>query len=164
MKVMLDTGVLISLACATRPMHERAVRCLQLLKERKDLIVVSPLALSEYAVQNDVGMLMKCVGVDNIPLYNQLHAMKAATFRLRLKGKERRDDNNRRDVVINDIQIMAQADIERVDVVLTEDRATFLKNARTLKEEGLTMITAVNLLDKDEVVQTLNLGQLEFDM
>ena len=51
-----------------------------------------------------------------------------------------------------------------MDVVLTEDRATFLKNVRTLKEEGLTMITAVNLHDKDEVVQTLNLGQLEFDM
>lgn len=164
MKVMLDTGVLISLACATRPMHGRAVRCLQLLKARKDLIVVSPLALSEYAVQNDVGMLMKCVGIDDIPLYNQQHALTAARFRFRLKGKERRDDNNRRDVVINDIQIMAQADIERVDVVLTEDRETFLKNARTLKEEGLTMIAAVNLHDKDEVVQTLNLGQLEFNI
>lgn len=161
MKVMFDTGVLIALTCETRPSHMLALECLRSIKAQGHLLVVSPLALAEYAVQNDMGQLIKMAGIDDVPLYNILHAETAGRFRRVIKGQEPKDDVNRRAVVVNDVQILAQAYVEAVDLVLTEDRKTFLKNAKKLYEEGLITMDVVGLHEEDALIRFLHIGQRE---
>ena len=145
MNVMFDTGFLISLVDANRANHQIANKYLTALNANGYSILLSPLAIAEYAVKSDPQPLFD-MGVFEIPEFNLRHALTAALFREHTHAYHNlRDLSNTRAVIVNDTQIIAQASVENVEYIFTEDKNTFCKTVNKLREAGLTKCKAVPL-------------------
>lgn len=145
MNVMLDTGFLITLVDASRSNHQIANDYLETINANGHNILLSPLAIAEYSVKSDPQPLFE-MGMFEIPDFNLRHALKAAQFRQHTDVNHGlRDALNTRAVIINDTQIIAQASVEDVDYILTEDKNSFCKTANKLREAGFTKCKVVPL-------------------
>ena len=102
-------------------LYDAAYQCFKGLCERGITLYLSTIAISEYCVQNEM---------DSLPLrnlriipFNVDHAVMAG--KMNAEKMRQRDTGNipddRRAVVINDIKMMAQASIERIDYFITCD-------------------------------------------
>lgn len=144
---MFDTGFLISLVDANRANHQIANKYLTALNANGYSILLSPLAIAEYAVKSDPQPLFD-MGVFEIPEFNLRHALTAALFREHTHADhDLRDLSNTRAVIVNDTQIIAQASVENVEYIFTEDKNTFCKTVNKLREAGLTKCKAISLSD-----------------
>ncbi len=80
--------------------------------------------------------------------FNLPHAIKAAGFASALRREEiSRDDADPRKVVINDLNIIGQADEDGIPVILTEDEGTLVRMADRLRAANLSTVQTVLLKD-----------------
>lgn len=151
MKIMYDTGALISLFDKTRERHEKMLAMHEsILSDGKSVILLSPIVLSEYGVKGDALAVLKQSRFVT-SAYNERHAIEAARLKKStMFNDELRSEANTRFVIINDTQIIAQANIEGVDYVLTEDQNTFFKTAKALKDSGLIATEVLSLRDIED--------------
>lgn len=144
MIVMLDTGYLITLADETRLHHGVALQYLKALVKAECRILISPIVVSEYTVKSSPQLLFE-MGCFEFPEYNISHALEASKLKRSTMSSDFRSNDNRRTVIINDTQIIAQASVENVEYIFTEDKNTFCKTVNKLREAGLTKCKAVPL-------------------
>lgn len=136
MIVMLDTGALITLASETRAFHHEMCQCVEFLATKGHRMLVSPLALSEYGVKASISELL-APNLFEVPDFNIRHAQVAARLKaLSSHIEDLRDEHNKRAVVYNDLQIMAQAHVEEVNIIITGDKHTFCKTAKKFFDDG----------------------------
>jgi len=162
MKVMFDTCAVVALLNEASPTHASALGCYKRIVEEKGQLLISAIVVSEYAVCNSPQALFELFEIVD---YNARHALEAARLRKVSMdpAKLKRDEQNRRSVIINDTQIIAQANGEQVDFILTNDAKTFKKTADQLFEAGL--ISTKVLLLSEFPLEALGLGmQMELPL
>ncbi|MDR1145077.1 MAG: hypothetical protein LBK71_02960 [Verrucomicrobiales bacterium] len=71
-----------------------------------------------------------------IQSYNMAHAVKAAEFYRSLKNNPADNLCSDRKIIINDLKILAQAEEDEIQTVLTEDKNTLWKMAEQLKKNS----------------------------
>lgn len=157
MKVMFDTSALITLSDVSRPNHAEAQRCYDALVGENALMITSAIAVSEYGVKGNVQDIL---GLQSIVVqdFNVLHAEIAASFKrytMTVASGTIRTECNTRAIVTNDTQILAQAHVEDVDYILTEDERTFARTANALKDANL--MSAEVILLRDNPVHAMGL-------
>lgn len=147
MIVLFDTCALISLANPANKFHAVADECYRLLRKGKHRLLASVISVAEFGVKDDIK------SIDSwefrVPSFEITHAAKAAQFARLTGDKEKlpRSEDHSRKCIAADTQILAQAEVEQVDFVLTLDKKTLAKTAEALKSESLLHASVVELSD-----------------
>ncbi|MDI9334085.1 MAG: type II toxin-antitoxin system VapC family toxin [Cytophagales bacterium] len=143
LKVLLDTGFLIALTNKNDPDHQVAKEYYELLTNKGVEIYLSTIVASEFAVKQ---------AIEDLPLdewlplsFNLPHSVKAGKFKNAVFAT--REKSDRRDVVANDISILAQAAHEQIAIILSRDKNTMHKWCSKLNDAQLCSITCVLLKD-----------------
>ena len=138
---LVDTSFLIWLADPGRPNHEAAKSYLREALHRGVPLYLSAIVASEF----QVGQPVTDLPLRNFVIlpFNIDHAMTAG---LLMRSFER-DAADRRDVVKEDIKLIAQAICESITHILTEDRRTLAKYVQRLNAAGQSAIQTVLLVD-----------------
>jgi predicted nucleic acid-binding protein len=143
LKVLLDSGFLIALTKSDDSDHQVAKEYYELLTNRSVEIYLSTIVASEFAVKQAIEDLPLD---DWLPLsFNLLHSVKAGKFKNALFAA--RDKEDKRDVVANDLSILAQAAHEQIPIILSRDENTMYKWCNRLNGAQLCNITCVLLKD-----------------
>lgn len=143
-QVSLDTSFLIAFADPNQVHHSAAVDYFRHCLAKQIPMVVSVIAAGEF----EVGQPVNDLPLQNFRLqpYNLPHAIRSAAYFKALKqGVIQSDKEDKRAVIINDLKILAQAEEEGVQVILTEDASTLSKFATRLKKAGLCQVEVVLL-------------------
>lgn len=140
--VLLDTSFLISLVDNNRDNHQIAKSYYKHILEQKFPIYFSTIVASEFSIKQPVTDL-DLKNFRFLP-FNITHAIKSAEIRNLLKE---RDTGDNRDVVKDDMKIIAQALCENIPFVLTEDKGTFYKYCDRLRNSHSLEIRAIKLAD-----------------
>ena len=143
-KICVDTSYLISFADPTRPNHQAAVDYFRYCVEKGHLICLSTIVVSEFEVVQPASDLP--LSHFHIIPFNFPHAVRSAVYHRVIKGLPA-PDNAGRNVVRNDLKILAQADVEGCSVILTEDANTLTKWAAQLAKIELCKVSALLLKD-----------------
>lgn len=148
MKILVDTGCLISLVDPTRLYHQAVLDFILASFEQRDSVYISTLSLAEYGQKGCIADLFTafpdCISLD----FNFIHAQEAGRVRQLTSSIDRNQDNTRK-VIAVDSMIISQAIAEAVDVVLTEDKNTFAKTVTHLGQMDAALIPFKVLHPKD---------------
>ena len=142
LKICVDTSYLISLADDSRPNHSTAVEYFRHCVANGHLLCLSTLVVSEFEVGQPASDLP--LQHFHIVPFNFRHAVRSADYHKIIKGLPAPDAADRH-VVRNDLKILAQADIEQCQVILTEDANTLTRWAEQLGKANLCGVTPVLL-------------------
>jgi predicted nucleic acid-binding protein len=141
LKVLLDTGFLIALTNSADADHQVAAEYYKLLVNQDVEIYLSTIAASEFAVKQPI---------EDLPLedwivlpFNLAHSVKAGKFKSAVFGV--RESGDRRDVVVNDISILAQTAHEQIPIIFSRDENTMYRWCRKLNNAQLCNIECVLL-------------------
>lgn len=134
---LIDTSFLISFADPTRPHHAAATAYFREALQCDVPLYFSAIAASEFQVKQ---------AVTDLPLRNFIvlpfnfdHAMTAGLLMRQLN----RETGDRRDVVKDDVKLIAQAVCESVSHVLTEDRQTLAKYVQRFNDTGQSALRTI---------------------
>lgn len=152
--VLLDTSFIIRLLKTDDPLHANAKAWFRWLLDHKVPMHLSTISISEFCVKGSFDQLpLRNVRV--LP-FNWQHAQRSGTFAGIILDQRR---NEERTVVINDLKLLAQADVEpRISHFLTKDRKIKAK-VGLLSTAG--MQPHVSLLDLHMPMADV-LGQFDF--
>mgnify|MGYP000889332633 CR=1 FL=1 len=139
--ILLDTSFIIRLLKTDDPLHTNTKAWFRWLLDHKVPMHLSTISISEFCVKGSFDQLpLRNVRV--LP-FNWQHAQRAGEFTGILLD-QRKDEE--RAVVINDIKLLAQADIEaRISHFLTKDRKLTAQFEHTIvvTENGPEILTAL---------------------
>jgi predicted nucleic acid-binding protein len=142
--VLLDTSFLITFSNPNRKNHPAAKQYLDYCVAQKIRMYLPALVAGEFAVRQSV---------EDLPLerflilpYNLPHALKAAEFSSALKNRSSKPEDLR-SVIINDINILGQAESEKIPVILSEDESTLSRYSERLRKEKDVKTTVLLLKD-----------------
>ena len=127
LQVSLDTSFLISFADPDRANHAVAVDYFRHCLAEQIPMWLSTVAAGEFEVRQPVSDLP--LQNFRIQPYNLPHAIRAAALFRTLRQEDAMPQEDRRQVVINDLKILAQAAEENIPIILTEDRNTLSRLA-----------------------------------
>lgn len=152
--VLLDTSFVIRLLKTDDPLHSNAKAWFRWLLDHKVPMHLSTISISEFCVKGSFDQLpLRNVRV--LP-FNWQHAQRSGEF-ARVLLDQRKDEE--RAVVINDIKLLAQADVEsRISHFLSKDRKLNSKVTQ-LATAGVQLRTT--LIDLNTPLADV-LGQLNF--
>jgi len=143
-QVALDTSFLITLANqdSNRPNHAAAVGYFTHCVTNQIPMWVSSIVADEFHLKQ---------AVTDLPLqnfrklsYNWLHAIRAADFYKEL-SRDKPDSGDSRTIIRNDLKIIAQAAVENIPLILTEDKNTLEKMVARLRKAGLADVDVILL-------------------
>jgi predicted nucleic acid-binding protein len=146
-QVSLDTSFLISFADPSRPHHAIAVDYFRHCLAQRIPMWISVIAAGEFEVKQPVSDLQ--LQYFRIQPYNLPHAIRAAALLRSLQGGNSQPvENDARRIVINDLKIIAQAEEEKIPVILTEDANTLSKIVARLRQANAASVHALLLKDR----------------
>ena len=160
-KICVDTSFLISFADPTRLNHPTALDYFRHSVSHGHLLCLSTLVVSEFEVGQPISDLP--LQHFHIIPFNFTHAVRSAVYHNAIKGLPAPDDAARQ-VVRNDLKILAQADIEECSVILTEDQNTLTKWVTTLGKIGLCDVSPLLLKDGFRPDELIDPNQQTFGM
>lgn len=134
LQVSLDTSFLISFADPDRTNHAVAVDYFRHCLAQQIPMWLSTVAVGEFEVRQSISDLP--LQNFRIQPYNLPHAIRAAALFRAIREDPTHSEDDRRPIIINDLKILAQAEEERVPVILTEDRNTLSRLTDRLRERG----------------------------
>ena len=145
-QVSLDTSFLISFADPNRPHHTIAVDYFRHCYAKHIPMWISVIAAGEFEVKQPVSDLQ--LQYFRIQPYNLPHAIRAAALlrSLRAEGSHSALDDSRQ-IIINDLKIIAQAEDEKISVILAEDASTLSKIAARLRQANTASVRVLLLKD-----------------
>lgn len=143
LSVLVDTSFLISFVDGSgrRKQHPVALEYYRYLLEKGIPIYLSSLVAAEFALRQPITDLP--LRTFRVLPFNLTHAIQAAA----LNFKELRDPGDARTVVKEDIKILAQAAVEDISHVLTEDARTLYRYCDRLSADGKISTKAIKLVD-----------------
>ncbi len=139
--VLLDTSFLVSLFDKDRTNHGVAQEYYRFMLAHGVAMYFSSIVAAEYGIKANIGDLP----IRNFrPLnFSVAHAQVAA----KLWNAIERESNDKREVVRDDVKLIAQASDEGIHFVLTEDAKTLYKYCERLRTNGHVQVRAVKLVD-----------------
>lgn len=144
-QVSLDTSFLISFADPDRPHHAVAVDYFRHCLAQRIPMWISTIAAGEF----EVGQPVSDLPLQNFRMqpYNLPHAIRAAALFRSLRDEQSQQPEDRRPIIINDLKILAQAEEDRIAVVLTEDANTLSRITARLLLRGAIAARTVLLTE-----------------
>jgi hypothetical protein len=141
----LDTSFLISFADPARKHHAVAVDYFRHCLAKNIPMWFSTVAAGEF----EVGQPVNDLPLQNFRIqpYNLPHAIRAAAFFRALRQASSIPAEDRRPVVLNDLKIIAQAEVEKIPIILTEDRNTLWRLADRLRAGGHAAVQVLLLAE-----------------
>lgn len=158
-QVLVDTSYLISFADPRRSHHAVAVEWFRHCVGNGIVLGLSTLVAAEFEAKQRVTDL-PLHNFRIIP-FNMTHAQKAGSFYPLFRD---RDSEDKRCVVENDLKILAQAEVEKFGVILTEDKNTLVKYAARLHEAGMGGVKALLLKEGFQPGRLRDPDQTEMDL
>ena len=144
--VLCDTSFLITLSDPNRQHHAAAKQYYRhCLDVGRIPLFLSTLVAAEYGIGQPITDL-KLDDFRVLP-FTLPHAIKAAEFNF----KRLRDPGDGREVVKEDVKILAQATVENISHLLTEDARTLFKYTEQLCLAGKTRVRSIKLVDGFDV-------------
>lgn len=146
MIAMFDTCALIALTNEASEHHAIANACYTQLKRNGDQLRVSVVTVSEYGVRAAIDSIVPRL-FPTPPSFGLPHASMAAQFARLTSNKKKlpRLEDHDRQFIAADTLILAQAEVEQVDCILTCDTRTLARTADLLKNEDLLHVSIVML-------------------
>jgi hypothetical protein len=135
------------------------------MAEQRIPMYFSAIAAAEFAIKQPI---------TDLPLrnfrdlqFNIPHGVKTA---LLMNALGKRDDNDNRVTVFNDIKLIAQATHEKIPFIITEDASSLFKYCERLRTSKVLEVRAIKLIDgfdprvlyEDDQQGKLNLSDPEF--
>ena len=117
--LLLDTSFLINLVSKSAMFHDRAYEFFNSFMKRHCSMAVSTIALSEYAIKDDVTHIPLSM-LQIIP-FNYGHAVKSGAYGNQVVSCRKQELDTSRVIVLNDSKMFAQAEFEGVDYVVSAD-------------------------------------------
>ena len=151
--VLVDTSFLISFADGGRKHHAVAMEYHRYLLENSIPIYLSCLVAAEFAVRQPITDLP--LRTFRVLPFNLPHAIRAAA----LDFKELRKGEDARAIVKEDVKILAQAAVENIGHVLTEDAQTLYRYCEQLRTAGKISTKAIKLVDGFDASWFIDGGQ-----
>ena len=144
-QVSLDTSFLISFADPGRAHHAVAVEYFRYCLAERIPMWLSTIAAGEF----EVGQPVSDLPLQNFRVqpYNLPHALRSAALFRAWRSVTTSPSQDRRPVVINDLKILAQAEEEKIPVILSEDQSTLSRIAARLREHGHSRAQVVLLAE-----------------
>jgi len=140
--VLLDTSFLITLVDANRLHHPVAKQFYRYLLQHDICMYLSAIVAAEFGIKQAVTDLP--LSNFRIVSFNLLHGQKAADLWNALGNRK---EGGSREVVRDDVKLLAQASHEDIDFILTEDERTLSKYCERLRMQGLLRTHALKLVD-----------------
>lgn len=139
--VIVDTSFLITLGSSDRTNHQTARRYWKHFADTEMPIFLSSIVVSEFYLKQKLPpeILHSCV----ILPFNWDDAIIAAE--IDFKTLERGE--NKRDVIKDDVKIIAQAIVKDAEYVITDDRSTFHRYAENLRKQNEVIFKSICLAD-----------------
>jgi predicted nucleic acid-binding protein len=139
--ILLDTSYLISLADPSRQHHQAALAYLREAVRREVPLYLSVVVAAEFQVKQAVTDL-PMRNLEVLP-FNFDHAMMAGLLMRELK----RDSDDDRSAVKDDVKLIAQAICESLTHILTEDAQTLVKYVRRFNDAGKCALKTILLAE-----------------
>lgn len=132
--LLLDTSFLINLVSESALFHDRAFEFFNSFLTRHCDMAVSTIAISEYAIKDDVTHLPLAM-LQIIP-FNYGHAVTSGAYGNQVASCRKQETDTSRAIVLNDSKMFAQAEVEKIDYVVSADSKA-QKTYQWLKDAGL---------------------------
>jgi len=139
--VLLDNSFVTRLFKTDDEYRENVVDYFEYFFNNNIDMYLSTIVISEYAVISNPDKL-KALNTFQIIDFDYLDAKKSGVFRAFLKGG---NETGERNIVINDIKLLAQADNRKIDAFITKDRRMFTKMIEPLKENQYLTLKYLDL-------------------
>jgi hypothetical protein len=148
-----------------RSNHDIATQYYHFMVEQRVPMYFSSIVAAEFAIKQSI---------TDLPLrnfrdlqFNIPHGVKTA---LLMNALGKRDDDDNRVAVFNDIKLMAQAAHEKIPFIITEDASSLFKYCERLRTSKVLEVRAIKLIDgfdptalrEDDQQGKLNLSDPEF--
>lgn len=139
--LIVDTSFLISLADKSRVNHAAALSYWEYFRKQEDPIYLSTIVVSEFEVkqQLDPKVISACVPI----VFDWMDALRTAKFEIHREQEK----GVKRQVVKDDIKIIAQAVGRNVAFAITDDHNTFTKYSEKLRKAGEVGFQTIVLRD-----------------
>lgn len=157
-KVMLDTGFLITLFDQNRKYHADAVKYYRYFMDHEVECLVSTVVVAEFSVKQDFATLP--VKDFTILPFNFDDAQICASLVSHYYGNLK-TDGVQRDAVKDDFKILAQAQQNQADFLITEDDSSMLIYCRKLRDDGKLKTRAIPVSNGFDVSWVNDDGQME---
>lgn len=141
-KILIDTGVLISLADASRKNHGNAADYVSSAIEQGHILCVSALSVAEFSVKEDIGKILDVFPEIVVESFDREHAAEAA--KLFVPAREENRDIPR-NVVKVDSMLIGQAIASKLDIILSEDESSLIRWTKTYCSRTGVPLRAVSI-------------------
>jgi hypothetical protein len=105
---------------------------------------ISTVAAGEFEVKQPISDLP--LQNFRIQPYNLPHAIRAAALFREIQG-EKSTAEDRRPIIVNDLKIIAQAEEEKIRLIITEDKNTLTRLASRLRAKNVISLDVLLLAD-----------------
>lgn len=158
-KVLVDTSFLITLFSKTREHQENAMKYYRYFIDHKIDMYISTIAISEYSQKTRIEPILASGNFITLT-FNVIDGITSGEFSEKLKN-EKREPSEKRDVVKDDVKMLAQCANGEFDYLVTDDRSTMAKWANKLYDAGDLKTQVIPITEYDESI--FNNGQTVLD-
>lgn len=138
--VLVDTSYLITLFNKERANHDAALKYHKYFLKQSIKMYLSPVVVSEFQQMQSIVDIVNTGNFIQLP-YNYEDAIKTAEIAYNLGGTDRRGDGNPK--YKDDLKLMAQAEFNEIDYIITEDEATLARYCEKLSNAGMFKPTVI---------------------
>jgi len=145
--VILDTGFLISLGDGDRSFHKAAVLYYEYFLKNQITMYLSTIVIGEFSVKEDI----QDTPLRNFTIlpFNYNDAVKCGN--LNAIAWRKHEGIGQRDFVKDDFKIIAQAVVNDIDFLITEDNKTMRAYCETLRSEKIISFEVISISEEFDV-------------
>lgn len=149
MSVLVDTSFLITLFDDKREHHKTAKKYYKHFIDKGIVMLLSPVVIAEF---HQMQSIVDVIGSGNFKVepFNYLDGISAADIAFKLGGVERKRDGTNPKYK-DDLKLIAQADNNKVDFIITEDKSTLARYIERLNEAKVLNTKCIILKDGFEL-------------
>jgi hypothetical protein len=135
LSALADTSYLITLFDDSRPHHKVAKKYYRYCLDNSVTLYLSAIVVSEF---HQMQSIVDIVGSGNFRMlpFNYDDGLQAADVAYQLGGVERKRDGTNPKYK-DDLKLIAQARVNEIDFILTEDESTLVRYCKRLSDAGL---------------------------
>jgi len=134
LSVLVDTSYLITVYDKNRPNNGTAYKYYRYFLKNKITMLLSTIVITEFQQGQPVADIINSGHYIILP-FNFDDAVKAADIAYNLGGTDRRGDSMPK--FEDDLKIMAQAEFNKIDFIITEDESTLARYCKKLQKAGM---------------------------
>lgn len=133
--VLVDTSFLITANDNTRENYRTAKKYLRYFLDKKIKMYLSAIVISEFHQKQTIAPILRSGWYVTLPFAIE-HGLECSNIAHGLGNQARKSDDSRAEYR-DDIKLMAQAQANDIDFIITDDHTTLARYCKILKEAGM---------------------------